>query len=60
MSDLKKFQDKIGSQLDLSENDLNDFLIASDHDKKCKCDLCKKWHLIMKGKYKSSDLKDES
>lgn len=53
MNDLNNFQNKIGSLLELSESDLIDFREASDHDKKCKCELCKKWHLIMKGEYRS-------
>lgn len=45
--------DKVGSSLELSKEDLIHFREAADHDIKCKCYKCKKYHLIMKGKYKS-------
>ena len=53
MNDLKSAQNRIAAFLELNEQDLRDFHESSDHDKKCKCDKCKKWYLIMKGKYKS-------
>jgi hypothetical protein len=53
MNNLIKFQNKMASLLELNGQDLNDFREASDHDKKCKCELCKKWKLIVRGKYKS-------
>jgi hypothetical protein len=53
LSSLKDFQRKVGSLLGLLEEDLKDFHEAYDHPKECMCDKCKKWHLIMKGKYKS-------
>jgi hypothetical protein len=53
MANLKEFQDKMASLLGLSEQDLMDFREAADHDKECLCNLCKKYHLIIKGKYKS-------
>lgn len=55
MNDLNKFIGKIEETLELSSDDIRDFRIAADHDIKCKCELCKKYHLIIKGKYKSKN-----
>lgn len=53
MNDLKSFQAKVRSFLELNDKDSEDFSLASNHPLKCKCELCKKWHLIINGKYKS-------
>ena len=50
MSNLKDFQNKFSSLLGLSEYDLNDFIVASDHHQNCKCKKCKKWHQLINSK----------
>lgn len=48
-------KNNIKKLLSLSDEDIRDLEIASDHHLECKCKFCEKYEKIMSGKYISKN-----